>query len=89
MLKPNYLVFRGVVLSPAVIPIALTVSWSKLTEAGVLCGAIGGACLGMLAWMIGCWKITGTVFTHAMHFTLIDFRSNQYFQPGGTIFSLV
>lgn len=51
---------RGVILSPAVIPIALTVSWSKLTRAGVFCGAIGGACLGMLAWMIGCWKIYGT-----------------------------
>ncbi|KAF9234595.1 Na+/solute symporter [Melanogaster broomeanus] len=48
---------QGVVLSPAVIPIALTVSWSKLTRAGVFCGAVGGACLGMLAWMIGCWKI--------------------------------
>ncbi|KAH0833962.1 Na+/solute symporter [Lanmaoa asiatica] len=52
---------RGVVLSPAVIPITLTVSWSKLTRAGVFCGAIGGACLGMLAWMIGCWKIYGQI----------------------------
>ena len=50
---------RGVVLSPAVIPIALTVTWSKLTRAGVFCGCIGGAILGMLAWMIGCWKIFG------------------------------
>ncbi|KAG8215271.1 Na+/solute symporter [Butyriboletus roseoflavus] len=54
-------VLAGVILSPAVIPIALTVSWSKLTRAGVFCGAIGGACLGMLAWMIGCWKIYGTI----------------------------
>ncbi|KAH7882194.1 Na+/solute symporter [Phlebopus sp. FC_14] len=52
---------QGVILSPAVIPIALTVSWSKLTSAGVFCGAIGGACLGMLAWMIGCWKIYGQI----------------------------
>ncbi|OBZ74885.1 putative urea active transporter 1 [Grifola frondosa] len=28
---------QGVVLSPAVIPIALTVTWSKLTRAGILC----------------------------------------------------
>ena len=47
-------------LSPAVIPIALTVTWSKLTRAGVFCGCIVGAVLGMLAWMIGCWKIYGT-----------------------------
>ncbi|KIK45666.1 hypothetical protein CY34DRAFT_22415 [Suillus luteus UH-Slu-Lm8-n1] len=52
---------RGSILSPAVIPIGLTVSWSKLTKAGIFCGAIGGACLGMLAWMIGCWKIYGQI----------------------------
>ncbi|KAL0952789.1 hypothetical protein HGRIS_007014 [Hohenbuehelia grisea] len=52
---------QGVVLSPAVIPIGLTVSWKKLTKAGVLCGALGGAVLGMLAWMIGCWKIYGAI----------------------------
>ncbi|EGO22556.1 putative urea transporter [Serpula lacrymans var. lacrymans S7.9] len=51
----------GVVLSSAVIPIVLTVLWSKLTRAGVLCGSVIGACLGMLAWMIGCWKIYGTI----------------------------
>ncbi|KAF8556781.1 Na+/solute symporter [Imleria badia] len=52
---------RGVILSPAVILIALTVSWFKLTRAGVFCGAIGGAVLGMLAWMIGCLKIYGEI----------------------------
>ncbi|OCH90106.1 hypothetical protein OBBRIDRAFT_812877 [Obba rivulosa] len=51
----------GVVLSPAVIPIALTVTWSKLTRAAVFAGCIIGAVLGMLAWMIGCWKIYGTI----------------------------
>ncbi|KAI0028934.1 Sodium:solute symporter family-domain-containing protein [Vararia minispora EC-137] len=52
---------QGVVLSPAVIPIGLTVCWSKLTEVAVLCGSIGGAVLGMLAWMVGCWKIYGSI----------------------------
>ncbi|KAG0704551.1 putative urea transporter [Suillus ampliporus] len=52
----------GIVLSPAVIPIILTVWWSKLTRAGLLCGSIIGAILGMLAWMIGCWKINGEHF---------------------------
>ncbi|PCH42865.1 Na+/solute symporter [Wolfiporia cocos MD-104 SS10] len=50
---------QGVVLSPAVVPVALTVVWSKLTKAAVLSGSIIGAVLGMLAWMIGCWKIYG------------------------------
>ncbi|EGN96961.1 hypothetical protein SERLA73DRAFT_57937, partial [Serpula lacrymans var. lacrymans S7.3] len=48
----------GVVLSSAVIPIVLTVLWSKLTRAGVLCGSVIGACLGMLAWMIGSYSGT-------------------------------
>ncbi|KAJ2992755.1 hypothetical protein NUW54_g7859 [Trametes sanguinea] len=52
---------QGVVLSPAVVPIALTVTWSKLTRAGVFAGSISGAVLGMLAWMIGCWKIYGEI----------------------------
>ncbi|KAG2030567.1 hypothetical protein BDR03DRAFT_936625 [Suillus americanus] len=52
----------GIVLSPAVIPIILTVWWSKLTRTGLLCGSIIGAILGMLAWMIGCWKINGEHF---------------------------
>ncbi|KAI0742221.1 Na+/solute symporter [Daedaleopsis nitida] len=52
---------QGVVLSPAVIPIALTVTWSKLTRAGVFCGCLIGAVLGMLAWMVGCWKIYGEI----------------------------
>jgi Na+/proline symporter len=52
---------QGIVLSPAVIPIILTVWWSKLTRTGLLCGSIIGAILGMLAWMIGCWKINGAI----------------------------
>ncbi|KAF9040078.1 solute symporter family transporter [Panaeolus papilionaceus] len=52
---------QGVVLSPAVIPIALTVTWRKLTAVGVISGAVLGAILGMLAWMIGCWKIYGSI----------------------------
>ncbi|KAF8968776.1 Na+/solute symporter [Flammula alnicola] len=52
---------QGVVLSPAVIPIGLTVTWRKLTSAGIISGALIGATLGMLAWMIGCWKIYGAI----------------------------
>lgn len=52
-------------LSPAVIPIGLTVSWRKLTGASVLAGAIIGAVLGMTAWMIGCLKIYGNVVSTA------------------------
>ncbi|KIK64951.1 hypothetical protein GYMLUDRAFT_980164 [Collybiopsis luxurians FD-317 M1] len=50
-----------VVLSPAVIPIGLTVSWSKLSKPAVTLGPILGAMLGMTAWMIGCWKILGSI----------------------------
>jgi len=50
-----------VVLSPAVIPIGLTVTWSKLTRAAVISGSVFGAVLGMAAWMIGCLKIYGSI----------------------------
>ncbi|KII84041.1 hypothetical protein PLICRDRAFT_179725 [Plicaturopsis crispa FD-325 SS-3] len=53
--------FQGVILSPAVIPIGLTVCWKKLSRKGVYFGAIIGAVLGMLAWMISCWKIYGKI----------------------------
>ncbi|GBE87221.1 Urea active transporter [Sparassis crispa] len=52
---------EGLLLSPVVFPIGLTVTWSKLTGAGVICGTIIGAILSMLAWMISCWKIFGTI----------------------------
>jgi Na+/proline symporter len=77
--------YRGSILSPAVIPIGLTVSWSKLTKAGIFCGAIGGAFLGMLAWMIGCWKIYGLIFPNPTYLMLINFRPNQHHQPCTTV----
>ncbi|KAF8918307.1 solute symporter family transporter [Mucidula mucida] len=52
---------QGVVLSPAVIPIGLTVMWRKLTRAGVIAGSVMGAALGMTAWMVGCLKIYGSI----------------------------
>jgi len=52
---------QGVVLSPAVIPIGLTVTWSKLTRAGVISGSVLGAVLGMIAWVVGCLKIYGSI----------------------------
>ncbi|KAJ7583799.1 Na+/solute symporter [Mycena floridula] len=52
---------QGVILSPAVIPIALTVSWSKLSKPAVIAGPLCGAALGMTAWMVGCLKIYGSI----------------------------
>ncbi|KAF8526540.1 solute symporter family transporter [Hysterangium stoloniferum] len=52
---------QGVVLSPAVIPIGLTVTWSKLSKTAVFAGTFSGFVTGMLAWMIGCWKIYGSI----------------------------
>ncbi|KAF8589125.1 putative urea transporter [Ramaria rubella] len=52
---------RGVVLSPAVIPIALTVTWSKLSKVAVFAGTLTGFVLGMAAWMVGCLKIYGKI----------------------------
>jgi len=52
---------QGIFLSPAVIPIALTVTWRKLTKAAVLWGSLVGTIFAMLGWFIGCWKIYGSI----------------------------
>ncbi|KAF8519445.1 hypothetical protein JB92DRAFT_3082281 [Gautieria morchelliformis] len=51
----------GVVLSPAVIPIGLTVTWSKLNKVAVFAGTLTGFATGMAAWMVGCLKIYGQI----------------------------
>ena len=71
---------RGVILSPSVVPIGLTVTWSKLTRAGVFSGCILGAILGMLAWMIGCWKIYGEF----LEVVMLSFGVS-YVYPAGVI----
>ncbi|THH08605.1 hypothetical protein EW146_g8939 [Bondarzewia mesenterica] len=52
---------QGVVLSPAVIPIGLTVTWRKLSRMAVITGSLSGAALSMIAWIVGCKKIYGKV----------------------------
>ncbi|KAI0691071.1 Na+/solute symporter [Cytidiella melzeri] len=52
---------QGNLLAPAVVPIGLTVMWSKLSRAGVFCGCLAGEVAGMTAWFVGCVKIYGSI----------------------------
>ena len=40
----------GILIGSAVIPIALTITWSKTTRAGAVAGALIGVCLSLLTW---------------------------------------
>ncbi|KAI0790124.1 Na+/solute symporter [Irpex lacteus] len=52
---------QGNILAPAVVPIGLTVTWSKLSRRGVFCGCLAGEIAGMTAWFVGCVKIYGSI----------------------------
>ncbi|KAI0087698.1 Sodium:solute symporter family-domain-containing protein [Irpex rosettiformis] len=51
----------GNLLAPAVVPVGLTVTWSKLSRMGVFCGCLAGEVAGMTAWFVGCVKIYGSI----------------------------
>ena len=40
----------GILIGSAVIPIALTITWSRTTKAGAVSGALIGVCLSLLTW---------------------------------------
>ena len=40
----------GILIGSAVIPIALTITWSRTTRAGAVSGALVGVCLSLLTW---------------------------------------
>ncbi|WWC68262.1 uncharacterized protein I206_102185 [Kwoniella pini CBS 10737] len=54
---------QGVCLTPAVVPIGLTVSWGRMSHVSAFYGTLFGTVCGMLGWMIGCWKIYGVINT--------------------------
>jgi len=44
--------FMGVVIGSAVIPITLSLFWRRLTGIAMTTGAIAGAVLGLISWLI-------------------------------------
>jgi len=42
----------GVIVGPAVVPVVLSLFWSRLSGAGMAAGALGGATVGLSAWLI-------------------------------------
>jgi len=53
--------FCGTIIGAPVIPVMLTVLWSKLNKAAVLIGSMGGTALAIMAWIITCRYFYGTV----------------------------
>ncbi|GAA6005994.1 hypothetical protein JCM10207_007300 [Rhodosporidiobolus poonsookiae] len=52
---------QGVVTTPAVVPIALTVLWKRQSAAAAFWGTIVGIVCGLLGWFLGCRYIFGEI----------------------------
>lgn len=52
---------QGVLCTPAVVPIGLTVCWNRLSKHAAFWGTIFGTVCGLLGWFVGCHKIYGTI----------------------------
>ena len=52
---------QAVFLSPAVIPIGLTVCWSRQSKVAVLGGSLLGNAGGFFGWFYGCYRIYGSI----------------------------
>jgi Na+/proline symporter len=42
----------GIIVAPAVIPIAFTFTWSKQSATGAIAGSLGAFACGLLAWLV-------------------------------------
>lgn len=49
----------GILIGPAVVPIALTVSWKKTNGISVTLGSVGGLIAGILSWLTTTWFLYG------------------------------
>ncbi|KAJ7089759.1 solute symporter family transporter [Mycena belliarum] len=52
---------QGVALTPAVVPIGLTVCWKRLSATAAFWGTLFGTVCGLFGWIIGCWKVYGLI----------------------------
>lgn len=53
--------FMGILVSPAVIPLASCLTWSKASRIGAIGGSINGLLLGLTAWLVTCYAYYGSV----------------------------
>ena len=42
----------GVLIGPAVLPIAFSITWDKCSALGAVAGALVGQCAGLTAWLV-------------------------------------
>ncbi|GAA5881159.1 hypothetical protein JCM1840_001624 [Sporobolomyces johnsonii] len=52
---------QGVILTPAVVPIGLTVTWSKQSKHAAFWGTVIGSAAALAGWMVGCYKVYGEI----------------------------
>lgn len=52
---------QGVLLTPAVIPVALTVMSKRQSKHAAFFGTLFGTTCGLIGWMLGCKKVYGEI----------------------------
>ncbi|GAA5951797.1 hypothetical protein JCM3765_003121 [Sporobolomyces pararoseus] len=52
---------QGVLLTPAVFPVACTVCWKKASKQAILGGTLFGVVCAMVAWFLACYKCYGSI----------------------------
>lgn len=72
----------GILVSPAVLPVASCLTWKKATKAGAIMGSIFGMLLGISAWLITCQAYYGSVRDRVESVVVHNERSvNQPLHP--------
>lgn len=46
-----FLLLMGVMSGPSVVPIVLSISWTRLSGAGMISGSVGGILVGVAVWL--------------------------------------
>lgn len=51
--------FTGILIASSVVPIALSILWSRATAAGMIAGVVGGCLCGMISWLVYASRFPG------------------------------
>ncbi|KLO07914.1 solute symporter family transporter [Schizopora paradoxa] len=75
--------FCGTIIGAPVIPVMLTVLWKKVSRTAVVVGSIGGSSLALMAWLITCKFVYGTINTTNLASNFSSLAGNLVSMYGG------
>lgn len=66
--------FSGTLYTSAVGPIVMSVLWRKQTRLAVICGALGGLCIGVISWLVVAKACYGSLTIETTGALRVDLR---------------